>query len=98
MKIELHPGADAEFEAQVEYYDDQQPGLGERFYREVIATLDWLVENPTLPSRRKNYRRVNLQVFPFYIAYVVEGTLIRVLAVAHSRRRPRYWIKRMKKS
>ena len=25
MKVELHPAADAEFAAQVEYYEDRQP-------------------------------------------------------------------------
>ncbi len=87
MRIELHPEADAEFAEQVEYYEDAQPGLGRRFYHEVISSLEWIAANPTAPRLRKNYRRVNLKVFPFYIAYVVEGDLIWVLAVAHGHRR-----------
>jgi hypothetical protein len=39
---------------------------------------------------------VNLKVFPFYIAYVVEGDLVWVLAVAHNKMRPGYWMKRRK--
>jgi len=31
VKVELHPEADAEFAAQVEYYEDRQPGLDRRF-------------------------------------------------------------------
>jgi toxin ParE1/3/4 len=96
VRIELHPKADAEFAAQVEYYDDQQPGLGRRFYDEMIGCLDWIAENPVLPRMRKSYRRVNLKVFPFYVAYVVEGDLVWVLAVAHGHRRPGYWMERMK--
>ncbi len=95
MTLELHPEADAEFAAQVEYYEDTQPGLGERFYREVIACLNWITANATLPRVRKDYRRVNLKVFPFYVAYVVEGDLVWVLAVAHGYRRPGYWRKRL---
>ena len=95
MRVELHPEADAEFAAQVEYYEDRQPGLGQRFYREVIGCLDWTANNPTGPRLRKRYRRVNLKVFPFYLAYVVEGDLIWVLAVAHANRRPGYWMNRM---
>jgi plasmid stabilization system protein ParE len=96
VRIELHPEADAEFAAQVEYYDDQQPGLGRRFYDEAIGCLDWIAEKPMLPRMRKSYRRVNLKVFPFYVAYVVEGDLVWVLAIAHGHRRPGYWRERMK--
>ncbi len=94
MKVELHPEADAEFAAQVEYYEDRQAGLGSRFYGEVIACLDRIAKHPTGPRLRKQYRRVNLKVFPFYVAYVVEGDLVWVLAVAHASRRPGYWMNR----
>ena len=96
MRVELHPKADEEFAAQVEYYEREQPALGERFYDEVMASLDWITENPEIPRLRKNYRRVNLKVFPFYIAYVIEGDLVSVLAVAHGKRKPGYWRKRMR--
>jgi hypothetical protein len=96
VRIELHPDADAEFAAQVEFYDDREPGLGQKFYREVIACLDWIVRNPLVPSLRRSYRRVNLKIFPFYAAYVVEGDLIWVLAIAHGYRRPEYWMARKK--
>ena len=76
MRVELHPEADAEFAAQVEYYEDRQPGLGRRFYREVIGCLDWIANHPTEPRLRKHYRRVNLKVFLFDLAYVVEEDLI----------------------
>lgn len=94
MRVELHPEADAEFAAQVEYYEEKEAGLGVRFYREVMAFLDWIVKNPSLPRVRKNYRRVNLKVFPFYIAYVLEGDLVWVLAVAHGKKRPGYFMRR----
>ena len=95
MRVELHPEADAEFAAQVEYYEDEQPGLGRRFYREVIGCLDRIAANPTLPRLRKDHLRVNLKVFPFYVAYVVQGDEVWVLAIAHGYRRPGYWRKRI---
>jgi toxin ParE1/3/4 len=95
VRVELHPEADAEFAAQIEYYEEAEAGLGQRFYREVIGCLDWIAANPTLPRLRKGFRRVNLKVFPFYIAYVTEGDYVWVLAVAHGYRRPRYWMNRM---
>ncbi len=95
MRIALHPEAAAEFAAQVKYYEDQQPGLGEKFYREVIGCLNWIAMNPTLPRLRRDHRRVNLKVFPFYVAYAEEGDSVWVLAVANGYRRPGYWRKRL---
>jgi hypothetical protein len=96
LRTELHPEADAEFAAQIEYYEDRERGLGERFYREVMERLDWIAANPTVPRVRKDHRRVNLKVFPFYIGYAIDGDLIRVLAIAPGRKRPGYWRKRLK--
>jgi hypothetical protein len=42
----------------------------------VIGCLDWIAEHPTLPRLRRDHRRVNLKVFPFYVAYAVEGELV----------------------
>jgi hypothetical protein len=95
VRIELHPEADTEFAAQVEYYEDEQPGLGQKFYREVIGCLDWIAQNPTLPRMRKTHRRVNLKVFPFYVAYAIERDWVWVRAIAHGHRKPGYWMERM---
>lgn len=42
------PPADADIVAAAEWYDDQQPGLGEKFLEEVDATLRLLAENPEI--------------------------------------------------
>ena len=97
MRIELHPGAKEEFTAQIGYYEAQEPGLGQRFYREAIATFEWIGSNPRLPRLRKGYRRVNLTTFPFYIIFSTEPGRIWILAVAHASRRPEYWRKRIQR-
>jgi len=96
VRTELHPEEDGEFAAQVEYYEEQEPGLGQRFYREVIATLEWIALNAAVPRLRRNYRRLNLRVFPLHVAYFAENDLIWVLAIAHGHRKPGYWAERMK--
>ena len=95
MRVELHPEADLEFARQIDYYDEREAGLGQRFYHEVISSLNWISSNPTVPRLRKTYRRVNLKVFPFYVAYVLHEDFIWVLAVAHARKKPSYWKERM---
>lgn len=98
MKIELHPSADEELAAQVAYYEDQEPGLGQRFYAEVVAHLEWIAANPEVARMRGAYRRVNLKLFPFYLAYVAAQDRIWVLAVAHGSKRPGYWTDRMREA
>ncbi len=81
MRIELHPEADAEFAAQIEYYEQKEVGLDARFYREVMASLEWIARNPFVPRLRKRYRRLNLKVFHFYIAYAIEGEVAHALGL-----------------
>ncbi len=81
---------------QVAYYEGREPGLGRWFYDEVIAHLDWIAATPDVPRLRKGYRRVNLKVFRFYVAYVIESDRVWILAVAHGSTRPGYWRKRMR--
>jgi hypothetical protein len=95
VRVELHPEADLEFARQIDYYDEREAGLGQRFYQEVIGSLNWISSNPTVPRLRKTYRRVNLKIFPFYVAYVAHEEFIWVLAVAHARKKPDYWKKRI---
>ena len=40
------------------------------------------------------YRRYVLRRFPFVLFFVIEGTTIRIVAVAHAKRGPGYWLGR----
>jgi len=98
MKITLLEEAGREFSAAVAYYDSQEAGLGQRFEDEIDKTLLWLGEHSSVcPLRRGIYRRANLHIFPYYIPYVVRESTLWVVAVAHSRRRPEYWIRRTRR-
>jgi len=37
-----------------------------------------------------------LRIFPYYIAYLIRGDVLWILAIAHSHRQPQYWIERKK--
>jgi toxin ParE1/3/4 len=97
MKIEILQAAEDELNEAVAYYEEVESGLGWRLKEEVRATILWIQANPLLPRLRpKGYRRVNLRVFPYYVAYFIFGGTIWIVAVAHGRRRPEYWMKRKK--
>ena len=98
MNIKFVDEAGFEFLDVISYYEEQQAGLGRRFKTEVERTLLWLVEHPEVyPLRPNAYRRLNLRIYPYYIAYIVRGSTLWILAVAHSHRKPEYWIQREKK-
>lgn len=97
MRLEVLGEAEAELTEGVGHYEEIQPGLGLRFRDEAHQALVWIRANPSVPRLRpKGYRRVNLRVFPYYIAYFVWADAIWVLAIAHVSRRPEYWIERRK--
>lgn len=92
MRVKILEEAEREIEDAGRYYDDLAAGLGKRFRSEVWSVLRWVREHHDVPPvRSKGYRRVNCQVFPYYIAYMEWADVIWVLAVAHVRRRPEYW-------
>ena len=95
MKLRVTSNVRREIREAAEYYETELPGLGDRFWQEVDAHIHWILENPTVPRLRSgDYRRVNLSVFPYYIAYALRGETIVLLAVAHARRKPHYWMEK----
>jgi plasmid stabilization system protein ParE len=95
MRVSVLPQAANEFAEAVGYYEQQQPGLGGRFRDEVGRHIRWISEHAEIPRVRPGgYRRVNLRVFPHFIAYLVKADTVWVLAIAHGHRKPEYWIGR----
>ncbi len=98
MKKIILQQAFEELNDAIAYYEEQQVGLGLRLKDEVNQHVDWISDNSTVPQvRRGGYRRVNLKVFPYYIAYIIREDTLWILATAHSHRKPEYWIKRKDK-
>jgi len=95
MKKIILQQAFEELNEAVTYYEEQQSGLGLRLKDEVDQYVNWILINSTVPKVRKGgYRRVNLKVFPYYIAYIIREDTLWILAIAHAHRKPEYWIKR----
>jgi plasmid stabilization system protein ParE len=95
MIVEFLPQARAELMDAVDYYEAELDGLGQRFWDEVDRHIAWIADNAEIPPLRDGgYRRVNLRVFPYYIAYIIRDLTIWILSVAHGNRLPEYWIDR----
>lgn len=100
MRVRLHPGAAADLNSAGDWYEQQVPGLGADLADEVGRALEAISERPMAwplwpgVGEAVGIRRFLLARFPFAVGYLVEGTEVVVLAVAHLRRRPRYWLER----
>lgn len=96
MIIQILDEARREFSDAVDYYESKESGLGVRFRNEVGQIVDWISLNPEVPRVRSHgYRRVNLPVFPHFVAYVIRSEVIWIAAIAHAHRRPEHWINRI---
>lgn len=85
----FHPEARAELVAGVDWYDDREVGVGERFEIAVRAAIDAAVDTPeswaVWPGwdRRPVVRSKGVSDFPYRVVYFLQGDVLMVVAVAH---------------
>lgn len=91
--IIFRPEAARELAADVRYYDERYSGRGQRFAAAVERTLALINEFPfAFPALYEpDIRSAKVARFPYRVVYVVVGSNIDVIAVAHAKRRPAYW-------
>src|SRR5258708_6741222 len=88
----FHRLAERELEEAVEDYEGERRGLGEAFLLEIERAISFLDRYPRAAPRVGRVRRFVLPRFPYSLIYRQPATgQIRILAVAHHKRRPRYW-------
>lgn len=96
MNVEFLAEARTEFYEAVAHYEAEQAELGLRFATKVIKASRTISDAPTLHRKHPGgYRRVNLEIFPYYLAYFIRRDTVIIAAIAHGHREPGYWRKRM---
>lgn len=97
--VVFHPEAEQEMLEAAIYYQSQSPGLGVDYLSEVDRGVQAISESPiTWPVVKGELRRRLVRRFPFGILYRIEPDEIVIIAVAHLRRKPGYWRKRIRKT
>ena len=96
MKLVVTPPALAELHDAAAFYTlKANVELGLAFVAEFERTANLVLDNPLIGAVfRKARRRFILRRFPYSIIYQVTPEYLRILAVAHHRRRPGYWTQR----
>jgi toxin ParE1/3/4 len=94
--VVLQSQAKAELRKARLWYNNRQAGLGQELLDEVLAALDKIEHDNLIGIQYENtrYRFHCLHRFPYVIYYECLPDRVRVVAIAHERRRPDYWKRR----
>lgn len=96
-KAVFHPEAQDEYDEIAAYFETEAPAVVEPFREELMRIVAFIEEHPeAAPVERGNVRCKLLMRFQYEIYYAVEPDRLRVLAVAHQKKRPGYWLVRMR--
>jgi len=94
--IGFRPEAEADVLAARDWYEEQQPGLGEAFADSLDEIVSRVEPMPRMyPVALRDVRRGKLRKFPYLIYYRVLVDQIEVIAVLHGSRDPRVWQERV---
>jgi toxin ParE1/3/4 len=86
----------------VVWHEGKRQGLGGEFLEEIEAILPLIGNHPRSFPRLQDVaanleiRRALLARFPYALVFLVQEAEVRVLAVAHAKRRPGYWLGRVR--
>lgn len=95
-----HPAAGAELVAAAERLEDTEPGLGHALFaevREAITAIEQYPEGwPPFPGwdREPLVRSKGVKRFHYRVVYFLSDGQPVILAYAHERQRPGYWMSR----
>lgn len=83
------------------WYDTHRTGLGLEFVNAVGTAVAGISESPRMGSlvpgvSDQAIRRKPLRRFPYHIVYMELSDRVQILAIAHDRRRPGYWVGRLR--
>ena len=92
LPVVFHDLAEEELNEAAAYYAQARPGLGEAFLAEAQRAVSALAASPLAGTAvAGDVRWWLLARFPYSVLYRVRADHIRVLAIAHQKRRPLYW-------
>ena len=99
--VSLSPEAVVELIEATSWYETRQPGLAVKFLQEIDQAQQAIQSRPLSFPRLANtavdleIRRTLLPRFPYALVFLELQTEIRVLAIAHAKRQPDYWLNRL---
>jgi toxin ParE1/3/4 len=98
VRVRLHPLADRELEEVTAFYRRSSPRAAEGFVAEFARAQALLAERPEAGAVVEDaIRRFVLDRYPYGVVYEIGSDHVLILALAHHRRRPAYWRRRVRR-
>jgi plasmid stabilization system protein ParE len=92
LPLALAPLAEEDLQGAADWYDSQQPGLGDQFLRSVDASFARIQRLPmSFPSDEDDILSALLHRLPYSVRFRVQDDRIEVIAVWHGHRDPEGW-------
>lgn len=100
-RILVEPEAETELQGAAEWYEVQQDGLGHLLLQQTASVYQRITsgEHGTpVPHAESRARRIAIGKFPLWVVFMEHGAEVVIVAYAHERRRPGYWLTRVRSS
>jgi plasmid stabilization system protein ParE len=97
MDLEFFEDALAEVEEDRAWYRNRSESAEAGFLRELDHAIQQVTDAPgQWPHYLVGTRRYVFPTYPYSLVYFIEDYVIRVVAIAHDKRRPGYWRERLR--
>ncbi|MCU1230684.1 MAG: type toxin-antitoxin system RelE/ParE family toxin [Acidobacteria bacterium] len=97
MRTRLHRDASSELRDAARYLEEQRRGYGSRLLVAAQQKFDYLLQFPSSGKRTPDgARRLSIHGFPYSVIYILRPDEVYVIAIAHHRRDPDYWLPRIR--
>ena len=91
LPVRISEEADAEVAEAARWYETHRTGLGIEF----LDAESPRVGTPVPGVSDQTIRRRPVRRFPYHVVYMELSDRLQMLAIAHDRRRPGYWVGRL---
>ena len=96
IPLEIHPQAIREAQAARRRYARHSIAAANQFMAELDRAVAQITNAPkSWPPHLHGTRVYRLRRYPFMVVYFEEIASVQIIAVAHARRRPSYWKRRL---
>jgi plasmid stabilization system protein ParE len=97
MRVQLADGAKRDFADGLRWYRKRSDQAANHFIEETNNTIAKILKAPARNRQiRPDIRTIRIKRYPYSLIYLIHPDSIIIVAVAHSKRRPGYWSRRLK--
>jgi toxin ParE1/3/4 len=95
-RLEAAPAVALDVESAFDWYETEEPGLGDQFLDELRAAYQRILDHPLgYEAFRSGIRRALTRRFPYAIYFSIEQETIVIIAVLAGARDPAAWQQRI---